>query len=166
MRRRRDEDKWWEHARNRDRNDESARQVKHPIDSQKREGHEFKEEARWEQTRTAVLVELLVFDLRTNTFLLIKRESNNIENIENRKVCIFNRNPKAKSSFALELSARNISGTFLLTKIKNACQKLMQWFWNCSIFHNSWEILYVETHLFTIFETIESIKLNNMNDDV
>lgn len=65
-----------------------------------------------------VVVELLVFELRTNTFLRIKRESKNIESIENRKVCIFNRQPYAKSSFALDLSDRDVSGAFFLTKIK------------------------------------------------
>lgn len=55
--------------------------------------------------------------------------------------------------------------SFHSNKSKNVCQTL-----NATVlelfFHISREILYVEIRLFTIFETIESIKLNNMNDDV
>lgn len=69
----------------------------------------------------------------------------------------------------LRLTVR-FSEAFFLTKI-NKCmpEVFMQWAWNYSIFHVARKNSnYVETHLFTLFETVESIKTlqNNMNDDV
>lgn len=70
------------------------------------------------------------------------------------------REPYAKSSFALD---SDFSEAFFLTKINKCMPEIYAMV--LELFYLSrckGEFNYVETHLFTIFETIESIK-NNTN---
>lgn len=142
-----------------------ARQVEHPIGrrQKKKEGRNLnrrQNSTRRELTETVGSSWTIGFWFRNKHVLLNKGESNNIEGIENRKVCIFNREPFAKSSFVLDLSDGHVSGAFLLTKIKKKCGS------GAILSFTFQGKFYVEIHLFTNFEPIESIKLNNMNDDV